>query len=139
MYWVVMRPAAVSSSKCSMKLGDLLRWLLRLHLGTRICSVRCVGMHVPQQVGGGVGIHLLHDVGGAVRIERFDRIETSASWDRSSSSVSAATPSSSVLEHRFALGRSEVFHDVGDVRGMQLGQAIDAKSSASHGARDRFR
>ena len=79
-------------------------------------------MHVAEQVGGGIGIHFLHDVGGAVGVERAENRNLHPGTD-----LLQGFGGDLVVQHLedgFALGGRQVFHDVGDVGRMQLGQAV---------------
>ena len=80
-------------------------------------------MHIAQQVGGGIGIHLLHDVGGTVGVERGENRNLHLGIDLLQGFGGDLIVES--LEDGFALGGRQVFHDVGDVGGVQFGQAIE--------------
>ena len=77
---------------------------------------------IGQQVGGRVGLHFFDDFGGAFRIERLDDRLLHLGLDFFQG------PGGHVfvegLEHGFALVGSQIFDDIGDVGGMQFGQAL---------------
>ena len=80
-------------------------------------------MHVAQQVGGGIGIHLLHDVGGAVRIERAENRNLHLGIDLFQGLGGDLVVQ--CLEDGLAFGGRKIFHNVGNVSRMQLGQPIE--------------
>ena len=114
-----MRPAAVSSSKFISSVTSARS--SGSHLGEDF--LRRIGRHVAQQVGSGVGIHLLHDVGGAVGIERAENRDLHLGIDLLQGFGGDLFVEG--LEDGFALGWGQVLDNVGDVGGMQLGQAIE--------------
>ena len=77
---------------------------------------------VSKKVGGRIGIHFLYDVGSALGVERFDDgpLDPGVNFLESLGGNIFIEGS----EDGFAFVRRKVFHDVGDVGGMQLGQAF---------------
>jgi len=93
---------------------------LRFHLHEDLLGV-IVG-EIAEQVGGGVGVHFLDDFGGTLGVERFDDRLLNLGlyfFERFGGHVLIKG-----AEDGFALVRGEVFDDVGDVGGVQLGQTL---------------
>ena len=77
---------------------------------------------IAQQVGGRVGIHLLDNVGGPLRIQRLDDGLLNFGFDllqRLGRRLFVQR-----LKHGLALVGRQIFDDVGDVGGVQLGKAF---------------
>ena len=92
----------------------------RLHLDEDLFGA--ILREVGEEVGGGVGIHFLDDVGGALGVEGFDDGLLDLGIDFLESFGGDIFVEGA--EDGFALVGSEVFDDVGDVGGMERGQAF---------------
>ena len=77
---------------------------------------------IAEEVGGGVGIHFLDDVGGAFGVEGFDDRFLNAGLNFFESLGGDIFVERA--EDGFTLVGSKVFDDVGDVGGMECGQAF---------------
>ena len=112
------------------KLFDILT-LLGIHLLED--GVGALVGEVGEQVGSGVRIHLLDDVGGAVGLHRVEDGDLEFGIDllQSLGSYLLIEP----LEDGIALGGRELFDDVGDVGGMQTGDAFGGNLEADAAGR----
>ena len=77
---------------------------------------------IGQQVGGRVRFHLLHDLSGTFGIERLENRLLYLGLDFLQGSGCHFLIQG--LKHRLAFVRSQVFDDIGDVGGVQSGQAL---------------
>jgi hypothetical protein len=93
---------------------------LRLHLNQDLFST--ILREIGEKVGGGVGIHLLDDVGGAFGVERFDNRALNPGFDLFESL--GCNIFIQGAEDSLTLVGSKVFDDIGNVGGMQRGQAF---------------
>lgn len=93
---------------------------LGLHLDENLLGL--ILGEIGEKVGGGVGIHFLDDIGGALGIKRFDDGFLNLGVDLFESFCGDLFVESA--EDGFAFVGGEVFDDVGDVGGVELGQAL---------------
>ena len=99
------------------QLGNFLP-LLRLHLFQDF--FRRFLRQVAQEVGGGIGVHLFHDVGGLVGIDGAHELDLHLGIDLFQRLGGHFFRQR--LEDGFALGRRQLFQNVGNIGRMQLGE-----------------
>ena len=114
MYSVVMRPAAVRSPNSR---SWLTSWRSSGSISLRISPERASGRSASRSAAASGSIS---STMSAARLLSSDSTIETWMCGSISSSASAATSSSMRLEHRLALGRRQVFDDVGDVGRVQL-------------------
>ena len=104
--------------------------LLGLHLHQNLFSVFLV--QIPQQIGGRAWIHLFHNIGRPLGIERLDN--RFLNFGRNFLQRFRRHFFVKRLKHCLALIRSQILHDVCDIRRMQSRQTI-VRNFQLHAAR----